>query len=94
MLAIDDGHNTGFASGKKGGFPLFHAAALQSDGRKKGGPYSHGTFKGNKQYGTCEIRYNATGQAHVVWKGWNAESSTTTPKISYEFNAATTYREF
>jgi hypothetical protein len=48
------------------------------------------------QYGTCEVGYDAAGKAHIVWRGWNAGSSTTNPdkKVQYEFDAAATYTEF
>ena len=37
MLAIDDGSNSGYASGDRGGFPVFQSAAFSSRGSKKGG---------------------------------------------------------
>jgi len=55
MVAIDDGTNTGYASGGGPGFPLLHAAALDRPGGVKGGPYSEGTFPGGGQFGTVRV---------------------------------------
>jgi hypothetical protein len=49
MLAIDDGTNS------EGGFPVFHAAALDRHGRVKGGPYSEGTYPDSGQFGLVTI---------------------------------------
>lgn len=55
MLAIDDGSNSGYATGGGGAFPLMHAASLDRPGSTKGGPYSHGTFPGRGQFGLITI---------------------------------------
>ncbi|MGH8993329.1 MAG: alkaline phosphatase D family protein, partial [Acidimicrobiia bacterium] len=55
MVAIDDGTNSGYASGGGGGFPVLHAAALDRRGKVKGGPYSHGTFPGPGRFGVIEV---------------------------------------
>ncbi len=65
MLAIDDGSNSGFSADGAGGFPLFHAAALESRPTRKGGIYSKGTkdggpgrgIAGTGQYGVMEVKY-------------------------------------
>lgn len=51
MTAIDDGTNSDYSTSGQGGFPVFHAGALDRPGRVKGGPYSHGTFPGGGQFG-------------------------------------------
>ncbi|BCS31373.2 hypothetical protein TBR22_A05730 [Luteitalea sp. TBR-22] len=38
MVAIDDGSNSGYAAGNRGGFPVLQAAALESPESEKGGP--------------------------------------------------------
>jgi hypothetical protein len=55
MAAIDDGTNSGFATGGGGGFPVLHAAALDRRGKVKGGPYSHGTFPGAGRFGVVRV---------------------------------------
>lgn len=56
MIAIDDGRNNQFASSPDGpSFPVFHAAALDSPPSHKGGPYSHGFYSGQGQFGLVEI---------------------------------------
>ena len=83
MLAIDDGTYSDFAPGGGGGFPLFHAAALESRPNKKGGMFSKGTRQGNPgkgipgsgQYGIMEVRYprdsngKATDTPQITWTG-------------------------
>ncbi len=64
MVAIDDGTNSGYATGGFSGFPLLHAAALDRPGSVKGGPYSHGAFPGPGQYGKLEIEDD--GGNHIV----------------------------
>ena len=49
MLAIDDGTNA------EGGFPVFHAAALDKRGAEEGGPYSEGMFPGGGQFGLVTV---------------------------------------
>jgi hypothetical protein len=59
MLAIDDGSHSDYADG--GGsppIPVFHAAALEREGRYKGGPYSHGAKAGTLQFGLLDIEDN------------------------------------
>jgi phosphodiesterase/alkaline phosphatase D-like protein len=54
-VAIDDGTNSGYATGGGGGFPVMHAGALDRHPQGKGGPYSHGQFPGGGRYGLLEI---------------------------------------
>lgn len=98
MLAIDDGSNSGFAPGGKGGFPVFHAAALESPSSAKGGPYSHGSFAGKRQFGTFEIRYDAAGP-RVIWQGWRAKKDSGNPPqleklAQLEFDPKNTFSGF
>ncbi|HEY3239492.1 MAG TPA: alkaline phosphatase D family protein, partial [Acidimicrobiia bacterium] len=55
MVAIDDGTNSGYATGGGGGFPVLHAAALDRRGRVKGGPYSEGAFPGPGRFGVVQV---------------------------------------
>lgn len=90
MLAIDNGSHSGFGppdqDGGRGGFPVFHAASLESVASEKGGPYSLGNedgtegygISGRRQYGLCEVRYprdaagQITGAPRVHWTGKKA----------------------
>jgi len=54
MLAIDDGSNNTYGGGGAG-FPVFHAGALDKAGSVKGGPYSHGTFRGRGHFGLVHV---------------------------------------
>jgi MFS family permease/3',5'-cyclic AMP phosphodiesterase CpdA len=56
MLAIDDGSNSDHSGTGRGGFPVFHAGALDRPGSVKGGPYSEGAFPGAGQFGTVTVR--------------------------------------
>jgi phosphodiesterase/alkaline phosphatase D-like protein len=63
MLAIDSGEHSGYAKDEanpeqpRGGFPVFHAAALESMGTTKGGPtYSLGELKLDKKTGAFEVK--------------------------------------
>lgn len=100
MLAIDDGRGSGYASGGvggRGGFPLFQAASLESWNSQKGGPYSHGTFPGKRQYGLCEIRYKGERIPEVTFIGKKAKKGLTSQdadpagqsqrRVSYTFLA-------
>jgi len=60
MTAIDDGTNSDYSAARAGGFPVFHAGALDQLGSEKGGPYSHGTFPGGGQFGLVEIDDDGT----------------------------------
>ncbi len=90
MLGIDDGSHSGYAEGGKGGFPVFHAAALESKPSEKGGPiYSLGTdagkpgpgIAGKRQYGVFEVKYErspggeAIGSPRVYWTGRRAKKN-------------------
>jgi PhoD-like phosphatase len=55
MVAIDDGTNSGYATGGGAGFPVLQAAALDRPGHIKGGPYSEGAFPGAGQYGVLQV---------------------------------------
>ncbi len=69
MLAIDDGTNTQYAAEGGRGFPLMHAAALDRIGTRKGGPYSHGTYRGGGQFGLMTIKDNGGELIDVHWSG-------------------------
>jgi phosphodiesterase/alkaline phosphatase D-like protein len=55
MVAIDDGTNSDFSTGRSGGFPLMHAAALDRPGSFKAGPYSEGAHPGAGQFGLVRV---------------------------------------
>jgi hypothetical protein len=69
MIAIDDGTNSGYATGGGGGFPVMHAAALDRRGGVKGGPYSEGTFPGGGQFGLMTVSDTGGSLIEVVWSG-------------------------
>jgi phosphodiesterase/alkaline phosphatase D-like protein len=65
MLAIDDGSNSA------GGFPVFHAAALDRHGRVKGGPYSEGTYPGGGQFGLVTVSDGGGDSIELILSGRN-----------------------
>jgi phosphodiesterase/alkaline phosphatase D-like protein len=71
MLAIDDGTNTDFSSSGGAAFPLLHAAAMDSPGTVKGGPYSSGTFPGPGQFGTVTVTDDGGDEIGVELAGRN-----------------------
>jgi hypothetical protein len=73
MLAIDDGANSGYSSGG-GGFPVFHAAALDKRGHVKGGPYSEGAYPGSGQFGLVTIDDDGGSTINVTLSGRNWKS--------------------
>lgn len=72
MLAFDDGTNTDFSSSQTGGFPLFHAAAVDRPGGVKGGPYTGPVLPGGGQFGTIDIEDDGTS-IQATLTGWNWE---------------------
>jgi len=59
MLAIDDGSHSDYSEGGGGApIPVFHAAAMEKEGRYKGGPYSHGARAGTLQFGLLDFEDN------------------------------------
>lgn len=60
MVALDDGTNTGYATGGGAGFPLLHAAALDRQGSYKGGPYSLGAIPGAGHFGLIDVYDDGT----------------------------------
>ena len=100
MLAADDGTNSGYAAGGGGGFPVFQASALESKKSSKGGPYSHSTFPGRRQYGIVEINYEAAETSPTVrFRGRRGEEDGTTladveEVLTLEFTAANTFSGF
>lgn len=73
MLAIDDGRNSGYAPGGGGGFPIFHAASLDSGPSIKGGPYSHGAIQGRGQYGIFRVEDEGGNNVKIIWEGKHYE---------------------
>lgn len=73
MLAFDDGTNTDFSTSQNGGFPLFHAAAVDRRANTKGGPYSGAVIPGGGQFGTIDV-WDDGGAVEVTLSGWNWES--------------------
>jgi phosphodiesterase/alkaline phosphatase D-like protein len=65
MLAIDDGTNSA------GGFPVFHAAALDRHGREKGGPYSEGAYPDSGQFGLVTVNDDGRNEVQVILSGRN-----------------------
>jgi len=71
MIAIDDGTNSNYSNTEGQGFPVFHAGALSRSGSYKGGPYSHGAFPGEGQYGLMSVEDRGGNEIKVVWSGRN-----------------------
>lgn len=71
MLAIDDGANNRYGTGKRPLFPVFHAAAMDRKGSVKGGPYSHGAFPGGGQFGLMRVIDDGGDEVRVEWSGRN-----------------------
>jgi hypothetical protein len=69
MIAADDGTNSDYSTARAGGFPVFHAAALDRPGSVKGGPYSQGTYPGAGQFGLLDIEDNGDGPVRVTFRG-------------------------
>jgi hypothetical protein len=68
MLAYDDGTHTDYSTSGRGGFPLFHAAALDRVASVKGGPYSGPVVPGAGQFGLVEVHPREDG-VHLVLLG-------------------------
>jgi hypothetical protein len=68
MLAVDDGSHSDYSTSGDGGFPVFHAAALDRRGSVKGGPYSHGAFPGAGQFGLVRI-VDDGASIELEWSG-------------------------
>jgi len=86
MVAIDDGTNSDYSATGEGGFPVFHAAALDRPGTVKGGPYSEGTYPGGGQFGLLTIRDDGGDHIEVEATGYDW---TGTALVSYTFTVAT-----
>jgi len=82
MLAIDNGTNSGYATGGGGGFPVLHAAALDRTGSVKGGPYSHGAFPGGGQFALMTVIDSGGSTITVQWSG---RTSANTQRVGYTF---------
>lgn len=80
MLAFDDGTNTDYSSTQAGGFPLFHAAAVDRPGSVKGGPYSGPVLPGGGQFGTVEVLDDGSS-IQATLTGWNWESERLFTKV-------------
>ena len=104
MVAIDDGRNSGYATAGRGGFPVFQAAALESPGSEKGGPYAIGNegggpgpgIAGRRQFGVFEIDYGNPADPRVIWTAFRAEKDSTaiTRLLRHEFSARRTFAGF
>ena len=105
MVAIDDGRNSGYAPGGRGGFPVFQAAALESSESEKGGPYSIGDesggpgpgIAGRRQFGVCEVIYDAGDPVpRVKWTAYRADKQKAgaTPLLRHEFRGRQTFAGF
>lgn len=69
MVALDDGSHTDYSTGRAGGFPLLHAAALDRPGSVKGGPYSGGVHPGGGQFGEIEVDDEGGATLTITLKG-------------------------
>lgn len=75
MVAADDGTNTDYSTDGGAGFPLLHAAALDSPAMIKGGPYSEGAFPGAGQFGTVTVTDTGgdTVEVELTGRTWRDE---------------------
>lgn len=87
MLAIDDGTNSGYATGGGGAFPVFHAAALDRTGSVKGGPYSHGAYPDGGQFGLMTV---IDSGGSVITVQWSGRTYGNTQRVGYTFSIAAT----
>jgi alkaline phosphatase D len=88
MLAADDGSNNTYGGDGSPMFPVFHAAAMDSSGSKKGGPYSEGTYPGGSRYGLFKVTDNGGDTVTLNFKGIKATSSTGSDVlIDYTFDS-------
>jgi phosphodiesterase/alkaline phosphatase D-like protein len=71
MVAADDGTNSDYSTAGGGGFPVFHAAALDRPGSVKGGPYSEGTMPGSGQFGLLDVEDDGGPQITIRFAGRN-----------------------
>lgn len=74
MLAFDDGTNTDYSTSGDGGFPLFHAAALDRPPNPKGGPYSGPVLPGGGQFGQIEVSDDGD-DVEVTLTGWRWDAT-------------------
>jgi phosphodiesterase/alkaline phosphatase D-like protein len=81
MVAMDNGTNSDYATGGGGGFPVFHAGALDRSSSVKGGPYSEGAIGGGGQFGLFTV--NDFGDS--VHVDWSARNYLNTELIHYAF---------
>jgi hypothetical protein len=81
MLAIDDGSNSSYAEGVDQGPVVFHAAALDRLGSKRGGPYSEGAFPGGGQFGLMQVEDSGSElTVHLSGRNYLGEE-----KVAYSF---------
>jgi PhoD-like phosphatase/Secretion system C-terminal sorting domain len=83
MVAIDDGTNSDYADGGGAAFPVFHAAPLDRSPSIKGGPYSHGTFTEDSQFGYVTIIDSGSSKIEVILSG---RDSLNNELVNYTFN--------
>ncbi len=67
----EDGTDTG--DGVGGGFPVFHAGALDRAGSEKGGPYSEGAVPGAGHYGLIDVDDDGGDEITVRLRGLDWE---------------------
>lgn len=83
MLAIDDGTNNQPPYGR-GGFPVFHAAPLESTRSVKGGPFSiEPVLDDEGQFGLFRVEDHGGPQVQVTWTGMNMQQV----KMQYAFQS-------
>ena len=69
MLAIDDGSHSDYSTGGGGlKIPVMHGSSFDQHPSEKGGPYSHGAFKGSGQFGLMDVT-DKGGTIEVRWSG-------------------------
>ena len=98
MVAMDDGTNSDFSTGRDGiKIPVIQSAPLDQAGSSKGGPYSEGTYPGptvfpphNGQWTLMEVEDDGNETVCVRWTGyrtrWDRPSSQPLVDMSRCFN--------
>jgi phosphodiesterase/alkaline phosphatase D-like protein len=89
MIAIDDGTNSDYATGKGAPIKVFQAGALDRPGSYKGGPYSHGYKASGGQYGVMDVIDIGGEDIYIQWTAYDVNGFRVTNqenrRIEYRF---------
>ena len=89
MIAIDDGTNSDYATGKGAPIKVFQTGALDRPGSYKGGPYSHGYKASGGQYGVMDVIDIGGEDIYIQWTAFDINGFRVTNqenrRIEYRF---------